>query len=110
MGDQREHPRLLINREFASLDDFIAEYVTDISQGGVFIRSRSPLPIGTRVDLHFTILLEDFHTIEGVGEVVRVVADGPGQGMGVRFIELTDESRALVDRIVADYARGGGDA
>ena len=105
MGDQREHPRLLINREFASLDDFIAEYVTDISQGGVFIRSRSPLPIGTRVDLHFTILLEDFHTIEGVGEVVRVVDAGPGQGMGVKFIELTPDSQSLVDRIAAEKAQ-----
>jgi uncharacterized protein (TIGR02266 family) len=107
MGDQREHPRLLINHEFASLDEFIAEYVTDISQGGVFIRSRAPLSIGTRVDLHFTILLDDFHAIEGVGEVVRVVESGPGQGMGVRFLELTPDSRTLVDRIESEHLTRG---
>lgn len=97
-----------INKEFASIDEFIAEYVMDISEGGVFIRSRSPLPVGTRVNLKFSVILDDFETVEGEGEVVRVVGDGEQTGMGVRFIELTDESRRVVDEVVRRRAAEAG--
>jgi uncharacterized protein (TIGR02266 family) len=100
MENKRRHERHLINKEFESIEDFIAEYVSDISRGGVFIRSKQPLPVGTRVDLKFSVLLEDFQIIEGEGEVVRVVDHGDGTGMGVAFTELTDASRALIERLV----------
>ena len=100
MREQRSHERMSINKEFASIDDFIAEYVTDISVGGVFIRSCSPLPIGTKVNLKFSVILDDFETIEGEGEVVRVVSDGEHPGMGVRFTEITEASQRIVDEVV----------
>lgn len=100
MDDKRLHERLLINEEFNSIDDFIAEYVTDISRGGVFIRSKQPLPVGTKVNLKFSVILDDFHTVEGEGEVVRVVDDGEQIGMGVTFTELTDESREIIEELV----------
>ena len=100
MQNKRQHERLDINKEVASIDDFIAEYVTDISRGGVFIRSKQPLPVGTRVNLKFSVIVEDFETVEGEGEVVRVLEDGENTGMGVQFISLTDESREIVDELV----------
>lgn len=100
MDDKRLHERLLINEEFNSIDDFIAEYVTDISRGGVFIRSKQPLPVGTKVNLKFSVILDDFHTVEGEGEVVRVVDDGEQIGMGVTFTELTAESREIIEELV----------
>jgi uncharacterized protein (TIGR02266 family) len=107
MREQRSHERMSINKEFASIDDFIAEYVTDISVGGVFIRSRSPLPIGTKVNLKFSVILDDFETIEGEGEVVRVVSEGEHTGMGVRFTEITAESQRIVDEVVRRQEAGG---
>jgi len=95
--DLRQHTRTMINQEFETIDEFIAEYVTNISHGGVFIRSKNPLPVGTRVTLKFSVILEDFETIEGEGEVVRVEQGG----MGVAFTRLTAESKALIDSIVA---------
>lgn len=100
MEDKRRHERLLINKEFSSIEDFIAEYVSDISRGGVFIRSKQPLPVGTKVNLKFSVILDDFRTIEGEGEVVRVVNDGDNPGMGVVFSELTAESRAIIEELV----------
>src|SRR5262249_53305223 len=70
--EKREGQRLTINKEFESFDAFIQEYVTNISRTGVFIKSQQPLPVGTRVNLRFTVIMEDIETIEGVGEVVRV--------------------------------------
>ena len=95
--------RQTVNHEFASIDDFINEYVTNISRSGVFIRSKNPLPVGTKVNLRFTIILDDPETIEGIGEVVRV-SERP-KGMGVVFISLSSVSQNLIARMMT---RGAG--
>jgi len=98
----RKDERVTINKEFESYDAFINEYVTNISRSGVFIRSKTPLAVGTRVNLRFTVIMDDIETIEGVGEVVRVHDDPPG--MGVVFTELTEESQKIIDRLLAAQA------
>ncbi len=94
--------RVTINHEFASLDEFVAEYVTNISRSGVFIRSREPLAIGTKVNLKFTVIMDELETIEGVGEVVRAVhpGEGPVAGMGVVFVQLTSHSQDLIAKLI----------
>ena len=94
----REEERLTINKEFDSFDQFIAEYVTNISRSGVFIKTRAPLPIGTTVNLRFTVIMDDIESIEGEGEVVRVESDPPG--MGVVFKELNSYSRNLINKLL----------
>lgn len=100
--DRRIEIRRTINHEFASVDEFIAEYVINISRSGVFIRSEDPLPIGTLVNLRFSVILDELETIEGLGEVVRTVPAGTDQpsGMGVVFTELTQVSKDLIERIL----------
>ena len=95
---KREGDRVTINKEFESFDAFILEYVTNFSRTGVFIKSQSPLPVGTKVNLHFTVIMEDIETIEGVGEVVRVETNPPG--MGVVFRELSAYSRDLLNKLL----------
>jgi uncharacterized protein (TIGR02266 family) len=90
--------RVTINHEFASVDAFIAEYVTNISRSGVFIKTKAPLPIGTTVNLKFTVIIDELETIEGVGEVVRVQHHPPG--MGVVFVELTSHSQDLIAKLI----------
>ena len=96
--DKREAPRLTINKEFESFDAFIQEYVTNISKTGVFIKSQTPLGVGTKVNLRFTVIMDDIETIEGSGEVVRVDKDPPG--MGVVFRELSTYSKDLIDKLL----------
>ena len=100
--DRRIETRQTVNLDFASVDEFINEYVSNISRSGVFIKSDDPLPVGTRVTLKFTVIMDDLETIEGVGEVVRTINKAPGvqAGMGVVFISLTGYSRQLVERIL----------
>lgn len=105
--DQRQHLRAQINREFESIDEFIAEYVTNISEGGVFIRSKNPLPVGTKVNLKFSVILDDFETVEGEGEVVRVDNVQGHAGMGVAFTRLTAESKELIDRVLDRLRKEG---
>ncbi len=96
--DARREERVTINKEFESYDAFINEYVTNISRTGVFVRSKTPLPVGTRVNLTFTVIMDDIETIEGLGEVVRVHDDPPG--MGVVFTELSAYSKGLIDKLL----------
>jgi uncharacterized protein (TIGR02266 family) len=100
--DRRIETRQTVNLDFKSVDDFINEYVANISRSGVFIKSEEPLPVGTRVTLKFTVIMNDLETIEGVGEVVRTIEKAPGvqAGMGVVFISLTGYSRQLIERIL----------
>src|SRR5512140_3387372 len=93
---KRAEERLTINKEFESFDAFIQEYVTNISRTGVFIRAQEPLAVGTKVNLRFTVIMDDIETIEGIGEVVRVEKDG----MGVVFRELSGYSKDLIDKLL----------
>lgn len=102
MANGRKEARLTINKEFDSFDQFIQEYVTNISKSGVFIKTKEPLPIGTTVDLRFTVIMDDVETIEGVGEVVRV-QDDPS-GMGVVFRELNSYSQGLIEKLLTQSA------
>jgi Tfp pilus assembly protein PilZ len=95
---KRRDDRVTINKEFESFDAFIHEYVTNISRTGVFIKSKAPLPIGTKVNLRFTLIMDDIETIEGTGEVVRVEAEPAG--MGIVFCELACESKTLIERVL----------
>ncbi len=104
-ADKRTGDRVTINKEFESFDAFIQEYVTNISRTGVFIKSQTPLAVGTRVNLRFTVIMDEIETIEGVGEVVRVEKDASGMsGMGVVFRELSAYSKGLIEKLLT---RGG---
>ena len=90
--------RVTVNHEFASIEEFIHEYVTNISRSGVFIKSKNPLPVGTKVNLKFTIILDDPETVEGIGEVVRL--NQRPKGMGVVFIQLPSVSQNMIARML----------
>ena len=101
MNDKREGGgRVTINKEFNSFDAFIQEYVTNISRSGVFVKSSTPLSVGTQVNLRFTVIMDGIETIEGVGEVVRTESDG----MGVVFRELSAYSQTLLERLLTQKA------
>ena len=90
--------RVDINLEFDSIESFIREYVSNLSKSGAFIRSKEPLPLGTRVKLRFTVMLDDPEILEGIGQVVRH-GERP-RGMGVVFVELGAPSRKLIERLL----------
>ncbi len=108
MSETRKHPRaptsIKVRYKSATLEDFLEHHARDISRGGVFIRSKKPLPEGTL--LKFELQLEDSSKfVQGVGRVVWQRHDEQGgddnpPGMGVKFIKLSPESRALVETIV----------
>ena len=105
-GGPRKKGRVTVNREFRSVDQFIVEYVQNISASGIFIRSDSPLPKGTPVYLRFTLVLDELQTITGEGRVIRVVEPGGDElpGMGVVFTRLTKYSKKLLQILLEHKA------
>jgi hypothetical protein len=97
-GPGRRDERVTINKEFESFDAFIQEYVTNISRSGAFIKSKAPLPVGTKVNLRFTVIMDEVETVEGIGEVVRVEEDPPG--MGVVFREIDSYSKGIIEKLL----------
>jgi uncharacterized protein (TIGR02266 family) len=100
VSEARDSERITINKEFESFDQFIREYVTNISRSGAFIKTTTPLPVGTEVDLRFTVVMDGIETIEGVGIVVRVETDPAG--MGVVFKQLSTYSAQLIDKLLTN--------
>jgi hypothetical protein len=100
--DDNEHKpredRITINKEFDSFDAFVDEYVTNVSRTGVFVKSKEPPPVGTEVNLKFTVITDDVETIEGIGKVVRVARDPVG--MGVAFTKISQHSQHLLERLL----------
>ena len=104
-SERRQTPRLTINKQFSSFDDFVREYVTDVSGSGAFVRTDSPLPIGTEVNLKFSVVLDDVETIEGVGVVVHVETTPAGMGVAVK--ELRGYSKRLMEKLLVVQSQAG---
>lgn len=99
--DKRAHPRIPIELrvDYPKLNAFFADYTRNISKGGTFIRTRQPLPKGTRFVFRLSVpTLEEPILLEG--EVAWTRADDEEPGMGIRFVYADDEARARVDRMV----------
>ena len=82
------------------MEAFINEYVADLSSTGVFIKSKDPLPVGTRVNLKFSLILDELHVVEAAGEVVR--RSTQPLGMGVAFRAVGPEAQKIIGRAIKE--------
>jgi uncharacterized protein (TIGR02266 family) len=110
-ADRRRAPRVLVDLEvdYALEDNYLFAYITDISATGIFIRTVTPEPAGTHLNLRFSPPEDwapDDRPFELEGEVIWVNPYRPGApdslhpGMGVRFEGLENEDRQrLIDLI-----------
>ncbi len=82
--------------------------MTNVSAGGIFVASDSPLAIGTRFNVRIKIERTG-DEIELPGEVASlgVSADlaQERQGMGIRFVNLTAAQQSQVDDLYKDAMR-----
>src|SRR5882724_9735972 len=92
-----------------TIEQFVERYAVDVSRGGIFIRTREPLAVGTQLKFDFQ-LQNTSPLMAGEGTVVWIREHDPSRagvtpGMGVRFDKLTTASQPVLDRILADKAR-----
>lgn len=77
----------------------------------MFIKSSNPAPVGTVLSFEFK-LKDNFTLIQGLGEVVWVRQANPQSltaGMGIRFRELSPQSKQLISTMIANHVSKGGE-
>jgi type IV pilus assembly protein PilZ len=87
-----------------SRETFLYASIANISEFGIFVRTQEPLEVGTRLTLNFTPPGSDeafvLHGQVQWVNAVRMLADNPNPGMGIRFVDLTSEARSrLIDTV-----------
>jgi uncharacterized protein (TIGR02266 family) len=100
---------LKIKFKSETLEQFIERYAVDVSQGGIFIRTKEPLAVGTQMRFEFQ-LRDASPLIAGEGTVVWTRENDPSRpaiapGMGVRFDRLAEGSQSVLERILAEKAK-----
>jgi uncharacterized protein (TIGR02266 family) len=98
----RKAVNLLIRLTATSEAIFADRFATNISSGGMFIRSRELKPLGTSIQFRVE-LANGARALQGTATVAWVRSPGDPKGppgMGLRFVNLDPASRSLVDRIV----------
>ncbi len=115
--NRRRAERVRVNDEFAGVDQRARKpgsrsrqitYVSDLSESGVFVHTQHRLPLGTQVNLRFTVIVDDPVVIRGTGRVVRH-QDDPA-GVGVEFGPLSPEMVLRIQDVLARQRRAlGGD-
>jgi uncharacterized protein (TIGR02266 family) len=98
-----QRAELMVQIDYSTVDEIFSEFTRDINEGGLFIETDKPKPVGTEIALYFNLPGGE-GGIETTGRVVRTTSAGPGAaaGMGVEFDELTSNNRAKIDKLVRE--------
>ena len=111
--ERRRAPRVLVDLEvdYASEENYLFAYITDISATGIFVRTVTPEPPGTHLNLRFPAPgLQGNDLIECEGEVIWINPYRPGTpdnlhpGMGIRFVGIDDELRDRLLELIRRFA------
>ena len=101
--------RVALEVNYRSADTFLFAYITDLSLLGIFVHTEAPNPPGTRLTLRFTPTGHSA-SMDLEGEVmwinpVRAVQEGGrSPGMGIRFMDVTEQQRELLVDLVRTVA------
>ncbi len=101
MAENRGHTRAPIELkvDYKKLNSFFADYTKNISKGGTFIKTRKPLPLGTRFLFRLTIPGRP-DPFELSGEVIHANPAGDEAGMGIRFVWSEESDRLGFESVV----------
>jgi len=93
--DERRHfdrSRLIVDVHFDGADSTGIASTTDISLGGLYMSTQAEIPVGAVLALRLPL------GSEHIVVKAEVVYSNPGHGVGVRFNELSEQARALMER------------
>lgn len=103
---QRTSPRVKMQAavDFTSDNNFFNGFSANISDGGLFVATVNLLPLGTEVDLSFSLPSGERIDAHGVVQWVREVNDqlpDAFPGMGVQFAQLTPAAHSAIAQFLA---------
>jgi uncharacterized protein (TIGR02266 family) len=89
--------------DMESESNFFTGFSTDISEGGLFVATSDLLPIGSEIDLRFTLPSGQAVDVQGVVRWRRELNDGQPEifpGMGVQFNALPPNAAGAIQTFV----------
>ena len=91
----------VVRVNYRTVDELFSEFARNINEGGIFVETDNPHPIGRRVSLEFQIPGSE-DPIQVSGMVVRLTdaSDSEPTGMGIEFEDLDTEARAHINELV----------
>ncbi len=95
--DRRRARRALLATQIQCEELLALALSRDVSQGGMFIETKEPLPVGSQLRLRFN--LDDRGPV--VNAVAEVTYEISKLGMGVQFIDISSIDRARIQDYVA---------
>ena len=112
-NNKRAHTRVPVELKvsYLSRGDLCRDLVTDLSPGGLFIRTSKPLEIGTEFVFVLTVPEPSLDNapvrLELTGEVKWVVHESQATeaspaGMGIQFVFENDAEKQRVERFVSE--------
>ncbi|MBW2579033.1 MAG: TIGR02266 family protein [Deltaproteobacteria bacterium] len=112
--ERRSSPRadIVVRVNYQTVDSLFSEFARNINDGGLFVETDTPQPIGTSVELEFKLPGAD-RPIEVIGNVVRSIEsdqatpDGVA-GMGIEFENLDSDVREQINEIIQRLRSTGG--
>ena len=105
--NERVEAGFVIQIKCDTFDQFLEEHAVNISQGGIFIQTTQSYSVGTLLHFQFTSI-DQGELIDGLGRVVHVKQDEAGNhGVGLEFLNLSDESEEVIEKIVASRYEEG---
>ena len=104
--ERRASPRadIVVRVNYQNVDSLFSEFARNINDGGLFVETEAPQPVGTKVELEFKLPGAD-QPIKVVGNVVRSVSADQGEsdaaaGMGIEFENLDSDVRQQINEII----------
>jgi uncharacterized protein (TIGR02266 family) len=113
-ADRRQHTRtqLLLKVEYQEPQDLMADYLTDLAEGGLFIRTNVPFAMGQKIAfaVSFPGLLDPLQLTGVVRWKLEASADRPEDptGVGVEFEFVDEAQRQQIADLVANFRRVPG--
>ncbi len=93
---------------YRTVGSFLTDWATNISQGGLFINTRKPMPVGSDVKIIVQLPGAAF-PFDMTGRVTRIEAVGnktnAAPGMAVEFTELDRAKRERIEAFVQDLRK-----
>ncbi len=106
-GDKREgqdRAPIVLKVEYKRVNTFFSDYTKNISKGGLFIKTKTPLPVGTLFLFKlFVPGLDAPLQLRGEVRWVRKASraiKAPEAGMGLRLLYDNDDQLRAVERVV----------
>ncbi|TMA18665.1 MAG: TIGR02266 family protein [Deltaproteobacteria bacterium] len=97
---------------FSSNQEFVLEYAENISAGGVFVQTEQPMELESIVTVSLRLPGNEV-PVEAKGVIVHCVSKedaariGKHAGIGVQFLDSSDEFREAIDRAIEHILQNG---